>query len=1032
MLTISKISSDGSGYYGKDNYYTKGEEDSGQWFGRGAQRLGLVGAVDNDKFDAMIKGNFGDVKLGKIQDGKINHHPGWDHTFSAPKSVSMLALVAGDERLVEAHDKAVNYVLHYIEDNLAESRFRRGEEIESLKTGNIIVAKYRHDISRAKDPQLHTHAAILNATIGGNGILRSLDSPVFYEHKMLGGAMYQSILANLVQEIGYKTEIQDNGTFHIKGVDKDLMDQASKRRADIVQMQKEQGTTGAVSAQHAALATRPAKEELSYLEKRELWKNDFGDKAIEAMIKHSQQAFKQLPVAQEQIKEQELAATQAVDSAVIHLSENEAVFKTIDIAREAIVTSLGKTLPHQIKGAIDRKIERAELLHAKTSEIKILNNQPKSIQKRAYTTPELIQQEKLTLKIMREGRQQVDPIITKDLSLNRGDIFTKGQAKAATAILTTQDRFINIQGLAGTGKTFMLEEIKEQADKQNIKVVGMAPYAAAANLLEKETAINSKTVQKHLMEGLQKLNKSKQQSEIQAPKQRELWVIDEASVISTKQALAITKLATKENAQIVNLGDSKQLAGVEAGKPFAISQQKKYGLTTIQMDEIIRQKNIELKQAVYSATKGDVEASFTKINKSIIQVQTKGGNDKPVLRRKMIAQAYLAMSQEQRDNTLVISPANEDRLNVNNQIREGLKQDGSLDKKSIKTTNLVNKNLTNEAKTKSYNYDENLIVRFNRGNKKLGIEKNAYFKVKSIDHDKNQMVLIDKDKKEILWNPKKNASKSVEVYFQNKRELNVGEVLFWRRAGNNSDQSKRRTNEKIKILGVDKLTKNIKYVDLATGEQKSMNIKNFDNKHWEYAYCLTAHQAQGQTSDIVIINLESWRGELSNQQAFYVEISRAKEEAIIFTDDKDKIQRQLTTKTGEKESAFEQVSDDRSFRIDDILAKQQGLKTSEEIAQEKDQALREKTQAYLKSLDTLQKQQLEAEYRKTQSSTILRMYDKTSSEKIQQNYQDQIAFYTKRHKVQDTDKDQPKALQNQQQEHQELQKNQQKQTEVAR
>ncbi|AYQ57054.1 hypothetical protein MS2017_1366 [Bathymodiolus thermophilus thioautotrophic gill symbiont] len=980
MLTISKISSEGSGYYGKDNYYTMGEEEAGQWFGKGAQQLGLAGAVDNDKFDTMLKGNFGSgIELGRTEKGENIHHPGWDHTFSAPKSVSMLALVAKDERLVKAHDKAVNYALHYIEDKLAESRFRVGHEIESRKTGNIIVAKFRHDISRAKDPQLHTHSTILNATFGGNGLLRSLDSPVFYEHKMLMGAMYQSMLSSLVQEIGYKVEIQDNGTFHISGVNKELIDQASKRRADIVEMQKEQGTSGAIAAQYAALATRPEKEALSYQEKQDLWRHDFGDKAINKMVVFSKKAVKQLPLTQEQIKEQELYAIKAVDSAVRHLSENEAVFKTIDIAREAIVTSLGKAMPHQIKQAIDDKIKRSELLHAKATEIKILNNSPKIINKRAYTTPELIEQEKLTLKIMREGRLAIKPIADKNLSLNRGDIFTKGQAAAAIEILTTKDRFINIQGLAGTGKTFMLKEIKEQADNLNIKVIGMAPSNAAANLLKDGIGIESKTVQKHLIEGLQYLNKNPTSKKSdQKPKQRELWLIDESSFISTKQALAITKLATKVNAQVVNLGDKKQLAGVEAGKPFAISQQSKYGLKTIEMNEIIRQTNTELKQAIYSATSGDIKGSFAKINKNIIQVQNKDGVDEPILRREIMANTYLSMDEKDRNNTLVISPANEDRFDVNNHIREGLKEEGSLGKKFIKTTNLVNKNLTNEAKTKSYNYYEGHIVRFNRSYKKLGIEKNDYLEVANINNDKNQITLIDKHKKTIAWNPKEIASKNVEVYFENKRELREGEVLFWRRT-KNTGNDKRNTNEKIKILSVNRFTKNVKYVDLSTGESQSMNIKDFKNKHWEYAYCLTAHQAQGQTSEKVMINLESWRGKLSNQQAFYVEISRAKEEAIVFTDDKDKIRRQLITKTGEKESAFEQVSDKRSSHLEDILAKQRGMKTSDELYQERQQELQAKTEKYIKSLSVNAMKNLEKDFRQTLSKTMLKVFDKAEN-----------------------------------------------------
>lgn len=1232
MLTISKISSEGSSYYGKDNYYTKGEEEAGQWFGKGAKQLGLEGAVDNDKFDTMLQGKFDGIELGKGKDGTLNHHPGWDHTFSAPKSVSLLALVAKDERLIQAHDKAVNFALHYIEDNLAESRFRRGEAIETQKTGNIVAAKFRHDISRDKDPQLHTHAAILNATLGGNGVLRSLDSPVFYEHKMLGGAMYQSMLANLVKEIGYEVEINDNGTFDIKGVDKDLIDKASKRRNSIQEEMKIKGVSGSIAAQYAALATRPEKAELSHQEKRELWQHDFGDKVINQLLEFSQsinteikqsyiapngkpsnlshEQYKQVRTSEfkawfgdwendpknaskivdengeplvvyhgtsekfenfdmsktnrdlfwftedkefaqeyaynqgnpeiktelkllkerdshmleigfsngqntfkikdidelykrynsdnfmsnyffefdgyktkeellkesinienklnsgrvvetflnvvnlerntnfnkaeakakndnvfdgyhdrennannygvknpknililddiknkkkevlglDKNKQQRLVADEAVTSAIKHLSENQAVFKTIDIAREAIVTSLGKTMPHKIKQAIDAKIKNAELLYAKTTELKSLNGNIKALDKRAYTTPELIQQEKLTIKIMREERQKVTPIVGKDLDLARAEVFTKGQAQAATEILTTKDRFINIQGFAGTGKTFMLEEVKEQATAKGYKVIGMAPSAAAANVLSKDTGIEAKTVQKHLMEGLQSLNRPKQQELVQEPKQKELWLIDESSFISTKQALALAKLATKQDAQVINLGDSKQLAGVESGKPFAISQHKKYGLTTIRMEEIVRQKDIDLRQAVYSATKGDITTAFSKIDKNIVQIQDKEGKDEPILRREIIADTYLSMDNKQRNDTLVISPANEDRFDVNNHIRVGLIEQGELGKKSIKTTNLVSKNLTNEAKTKSYNYHQDAIVRFNRGNKKLGIDKDSYFKVSNINHDNNQLTLVGKDNQEILWNPKKNASKSAEVYFENKRELNQGEVLFWRRAGGTKD-AKRRTNEKIKVLKVNKSNQSVKYVDVGTGESKTMRLNDFSNKHWEYAYCLTAHQAQGQTSEKVIINLESWRGKLSNQQAFYVELSRAKQEAIIFTDDKEKIERQLSTKTGEKESALEQVTDKRIFQLSDIVAKQQGLKTSTEIAQEKQQQLKDQTTDYLKKLNPEQFKKLESDFRKTQSPVILKMYDKAHSEKIKQTYQDQIRLYAQENKL---------------------------------
>ncbi|CAC9527235.1 hypothetical protein [uncultured Gammaproteobacteria bacterium] len=1009
MLSIAKISTSGSGYLARDNYYVKGEEDAGQWFGKGAKQLGLEGGVDNDKFDAMLKGRFGEVELGRMKDGKLEHHPGWDHTFSAPKSVSLLALVAKDTRLVEAHDKAVDFALNYLENNLIGSRFRMGDKIEFQQTNNMIAAKYRHDISREKDPQLHTHAAVLNATLGHNGALRSLDSPVLYEHKMLMGAMYQSHLANQVKELGFEVELNDNGTFDIKGVDKDIIDQASKRRQAIVEDMKLKGVSGALAAQYSSLATRPQKEELSHHEKQTLWKEDFGDKAIDEMVKLSKEVVKQTPHTSEQIKQRELVAAESVGSAIRHLSENEAVFKTIDIAREAIVSSLGDTDPHLIKNAIDDKVKQGELLHAKTAEVMILDNKPKSIDKRAYTTPELIQQEKLTLKIMREGRQRVESIITNDTSLKRENIFTKGQLNAAKAILTTKDRFINVNGLAGTGKTFMLEEVKEQADKHNYKIIGMAPSGSAANILQNETGVKSQTLQSFLKQGLIELNQSKSnnhakdtQLEQNTPevKQKEIWLVDESSFISTKQALAITKLATKRDAQVVLLGDSKQLSGIEAGKPFTISQDKKYGLQTVEMNEIIRQKNIELKQAVYSATKGDVTGAFEKINKNIIEVKDKHGQDEPVLRREIMANTYLSMGSKEQDKTLILVPANEDRDSINNHVRDGFIEEGILGKKTIQATNLINKNLTIEAKTKSFNYLKNNIVRFNRNYKKLGIDKGSYLKIKSINHDSNQLTLLSPKGKDIIWNPKEIASSGVELYTEQKRELREGETLFWRRAKSSKDNSDtRRTNEKLKILKINELSKSVKYVDTATGDIKTMNLKDFSNKHWEYAYCLTAHQAQGQTADKVLINLESWRSELSNQQAFYVEISRAKHEAIIFTDDKDKIQRQLLTNTGEKSSSMEQVTDSRLLKIDDILAKQQGHATSDEARQIQQAQLRDKADDYIKVLDPEQAKKLESEFRKTQSPTMLNMYDKTTNVKMKQNYQDQIRIHVEKNRL---------------------------------
>ena len=461
----------------------------------------------------------------------------------------------------------------------------------------------------------------------------------------------------------------------------------------------------------------------------------------------------------------------------------------------------------------------------------------------------------------------------------------------------------------------------------------------------------------------------------------------------------MVKLATKQDAHVVNLGDGKQLGAVEAGKPFAQSQLKKYGLQTANMEQILRQKNLLLKQAVYAATKGDIAKAFESINKSVIEVQDKNGLDDPIARRELIAQTFLSMPEDERAATLVICPSNDNRNDTNNLIRKGLKQEGTLKNKSIKTTCLVNKNLTREAKTKSYNYYPEHIVRFNRGYTKLGVEKNEYLKVMALEHQKNLITLINQDNKIIEWDPKKIGSNAVELYTQKKRAINEGEVLFWRRAGVNDDGTKRHTNEKLKILSINKLTNSVKFVDISTGEISTMKLDDMKNKHFDYAYCLTAHQAQGQTSDKVIINLESWRTKLSNQQAFYVEISRAKFESIIYTDDKAKIERQLSTTTGEKQSALEQAIDPRAKNSEDIYRAQLGLKTSDEIKQQQQQSAEKKVLDYLQNLNPNKRKQLEVEYRQTQSKTILSLYDKSKNKHVKQNYQNQIKLYAKTHKL---------------------------------
>ncbi|EGJ1992325.1 conjugative relaxase, partial [Escherichia coli] len=160
MMSIAQVRSAGSAgnyYTDKDNYYVLGSMGE-RWAGRGAEQLGLQGSVDKDVFTRLLEGRLPDgADLSRMQDGSNKHRPGYDLTFSAPKSVSMMAMPGGDKRLIDAHNQAVDFAVRQVEA-LASTRVMTDGQSETVLTGNLVMALFNHDTSRDQEPQLHTHA----------------------------------------------------------------------------------------------------------------------------------------------------------------------------------------------------------------------------------------------------------------------------------------------------------------------------------------------------------------------------------------------------------------------------------------------------------------------------------------------------------------------------------------------------------------------------------------------------------------------------------------------------------------------------------------------------------------------------------------------------------------------------------------------------------------------------------------------------------------------------------------------------------
>ncbi|MCK2772086.1 conjugative relaxase, partial [Escherichia coli] len=228
MLSFSVVKSAGSAgnyYTDKDNYYVLGSMGE-RWAGQGAEQLGLQGSVDKDVFTRLLEGRLPDgADLSRMQDGSNKHRPGYDLTFSAPKSVSMMAMLGGDKRLIDAHNQAVDFAVRQVEA-LASTRVMTDGQSETVLTGNLVMALFNHDTSRDQEPQLHTHAVVANVT-QHNGEWKTLSSDKVgktgfienvYANQIAFGRLYREKLKEQVEALGYETVVGKHGMWEMPGV----------------------------------------------------------------------------------------------------------------------------------------------------------------------------------------------------------------------------------------------------------------------------------------------------------------------------------------------------------------------------------------------------------------------------------------------------------------------------------------------------------------------------------------------------------------------------------------------------------------------------------------------------------------------------------------------------------------------------------------------------------------------------------------------------------------------------------------------
>ena len=963
VATVHELASSATAvsYYEKDGYYAKNDPEHRKasfWHGAAARDLGLRGHVVPSRFESVLSGRVPktDIRLGRIVEGEHQHRPGWDITCSAPKSVSIEALVVGDTRVIRAHDEAVRATLDWIEADLLETRgwdpsTRRRPRV---KADGMAVAGFRHLTSRDLDPQLHTHCIVANMTRNREGAWRSIEPTLLRRNERLIGAHYRNELAARLTALGFvitSRMVGDVPGFELAGYDQAFLDAFSGRRREILKYLDEHGLPHTKEAlQKATLHTRRRKVDAGLDELVPQWR----ERARSLGLRRDEEALAPprprdpvtgeatpfpedpdsgLPVNErrkrrrspavpligdgteaglervepartrtaspsrgappELVAAPETGVLEAVARAIAHHEERRTVIPERAIRTLALSHAPGHYTLSEIDAAIDRLVAEGTLIET-----------PARGSDRSFVTDRAVKAERRILEHHRQGVGSAQALAgPTDVEAHlAGMRLTQGQARAVRTILLSRDQIIGVQGHAGTGKTTMLRTVAECVGTDAI--VGLAPSAASARVLRKEAGIGARTLQWFLVRH-QDLSDPVRLRRARQEYQGRILAVDEASMIGTVQMEEMLHIAYQLGvARVVLTGDTAQLKSITAGQPFGLLQ--KAGMETAVMDEVLRQKDPDLKVAVAHAREGEAAQAITRLDNRVREHhrETLGAE---------AARRWLALEPEDRARCAVLAPTHAVRRQINDTIRARLVEEGVLHGATLKLDRLVPRRLTRQQAALASSYHAGDEVVFHRD--AYGCRRDDVCLVREVHDD--AIVLDHDDGRERRFRPSGNAARNLGVYETAPIEIRAGDRIRWTR--NLRGRGGRNPHPEL-VNGEEALVKEIGRkrvgIETAHGETFSLARTHPQLRHLDHAWSSTVHSAQGRTSPKVIAVLDA--GGMAQSDLFYVEVSRASEGFSLLTDDREALIEALETSPDVPDSALEALGEDFDAAVVDL------------------------------------------------------------------------------------------------------------------
>ena len=873
MLTIRAMSN-GAGYAARhlehSDYYAEGHRIAGHWQGRGAELLGLEGEVQTREFEAVREGL--DPATGEFlrqrqsanrlaSNGSTQSHARnlYDFTLSAPKSVSILAALGGDERLVGAHRKAVAEALGELEVHAA-ARVRLAGANENRATGNLVLAVYHHDTSRELDPQLHSHAVAANLTYdGAEGRWKALQSWGIYEHRAYLTEVYRNVLAREVRALGYETEDRcDRGGrdmgFEVRGVSPELIErysQRSRQRDEAVAEFTERKGRRPTDNEVAVLVRETRQDKLT-----EIATEEVRSRQRERLEPGEAHTLAGLDRAAREASRTQQPALENPAAALSYAEEH--IFERVSVARERDLLTLA--LRHG-RGRLDLGALQGTLALGEASG-RVLRAGDE------LATRASLDRERAMVAAVNRGLGSYERL-GGEAQFVASDRLRPEQKHAVEFVLGSRDLAVNLRGAAGTGKTATLQELKRGLEEGGRAIAAVAPTMSAVEELKAVGFSNAVTVARLLAD-----------PEAARSLAGHVLVVDEAGMLSGRQMADLLQITERQRTRLVFSGDTKQIQSVEASDALRVLEQESK-LKSVSLTQVQRQSTPSYREAVEELRRSPARG-FDQLE-AIGAVREVAYLD----RAQAVAQAYreaLATpnAQGKDRSVLVVAATHEEIGRMTAAIRADRQARGELDAGATMDRH-VPLNYTTAQKSAARHYEPGQLVVYHRATKDA--QKGEAVEITRIARGRVFARTAAGHERELQA---KQQARAFEVYERRAIEVAPHDRLLL--GANRRGRGFRATNGE--LVTVTKVADG--RIELTDGRTLPADYHQFS-----HGYAVTAHRSQGKSVDAVVISADAMRREL-----FYVAASRGRESLTVLTSDRDQL-RESIAQSSARQSASE-------------------------------------------------------------------------------------------------------------------------------